>query len=204
MKILNIADSREWLVIDHEDGTEPEELPVKEFVDIYGYSPLAEAEQRLEEAMEAYRDTLDPVEVYWDTFIDLCDTVGDIISWTAIANNAEDGIYPVQQVVHHYFGHDLTHVDEAIAHARAHARKALRDFEEIGMNKFSFKPMDEAGAIRFKRFLANKDRRRYVKQWAQKYRDRKEVLSAGELMRQSYRKQKSLWPEEWHEHGCPY
>ena len=204
MKILNIADSREWLVVDHEDGTDPEDMLVKEFIDTYGYSPLAETEQRLEEAMEAYKETLDPVEVYWDTLVDICDTVDDILAWTAPADNADNGGYAAQEVVHNYFEHDLTHVDEAVAHAQAHAKKALRDLEEIGRNKFGFKPMSENGKNSFKQFIANNKRRTYVLNWAKKYRAQGEVLSIGELMRQSYRKQKSLWPEEWREKGCPY
>lgn len=197
MKVMNISDDGQWVVIDRENGMSPEELALDEFIAIYGHSPL-------EEIATLEMNELTPVELYWAAFIDLCDTVGKIKAWRAIAKNAADGVLPVQKVVHKYFGHDSLNVEQAIAYAEAHLKKSIRDLEKVGSKYFSLKPFSDRDRENLLEILENDRRRNYIRDWSRKYLEMGEVLSARELVIQSYRKQKSLWPESWKKTGCPY
>ena len=205
-----LSDDGQSVTVVHSNGEE-EYLSVEEFEEDYGFSPLEEEnsvswEALADEEADAYdiqAEILTPEDLYWERFDDLCDTVGRIMAYKAIIRNDEDGVYPVQQAVHNYFDHDLLHVDQSIAMAQAHARKVLRDFEQVGIS-LGLKPISERGKYLVKRFLTIRERRQYVRDWGRKYAERGEIVDIGELMRQSYRKQRSLWPESWKKDGCPF
>ncbi len=198
MKVMDISGNRQWVIVDREDGMSPEELTFDEFVEIYGYNPLEE------DAEDSEMDKLTPVELYWTVFIELSNTVGKIKAWRAIVRNAEDGILSAQKVVYGYFSNDPLNVERAIAHAEAHLEKTVKDLETIGSKYFSFKPFSEKDRENLREVLENDRRRDYIRDWSRRYLEAGEVLSAREMVIQSYRKQKSLWPESWKKDGCPY
>lgn len=200
-----ISDDGRSVVVVHDNGSE-DQLSIEEFEATYGFNPLEEEGSFQDKELEFEEDdksNLSPEELYWDLFDDLCETTGSIMSWRAIIANAENGVFPAQEVVHNCFGHDVINVDQAIACAQAHARKVLRDFEQVGIS-LGLKPISEHGKHEIKRFLAIRERRQYVRDWGRKYAERGEIVDIGELMRQSYRRQKSLWPESWKRDGCPF
>ena len=203
-----ISDDGQNVTIVHNDGRE-EHLSVEEFEEYYGFSPLEEETSTNWDCLgdgdldyyEIQAEILSPEELYWERFDTLCKTVGRVMARRAILRNADE--HEVRVVVHDYYDHDLLHVHQSLVYAEAHAERVLNDFEMVGIN-LGLKPISRHGKELILKFLGDGKRRRYVRDWGRKYRDQGQIVDIGELMRQSYRQQKSLWPESWRENGCPY
>lgn len=199
MAEMHVSEDRKSVMIVDDLGGE-EQLSIEEFISCYGYNPAEEIESILETKSEQEAARID---LYWGKFLELCRVAGKIMSNISIINNTEKGIYPVQVVVHDYFNGELTNVDSSVGKLYGYYQKTLSEFETLS-GDLGYQPFADTDRERLWWFLILRKRREYVRKWARIYRKAGFAISPREIIVQSYRKQKSLWPKKWKEQGCPY
>ncbi|MBO7657249.1 hypothetical protein J6S55_01215 [Candidatus Saccharibacteria bacterium] len=164
----------------------------EEFAEMYGEDALPQkpGEFDEEEFCEEEPDEEKPdkedhaptdIDLYYDTLVNFLNSVGSYLHLKKLGVNADEGIFPAQKVVREY-GHEGAQFDIELDARKCRYLNYLRKLSDVG-DKIGFSPIDEASKRTILSFVANRDRRRYIRDSARVAQKRCDLVSISGLIR---------------------
>lgn len=179
MKIIISEDYGTVMVF---EGETEEQFTMEEFIDAYGEDALPSKPEKIPNvALEAYEDKA--IQAHNLAFMEFLDAVGKYVHFKKLTENAEDGVYPAQEVAYRYgytnrFEQELYDRDQ----------KRWRKLEQLSLasQQAGFLPLNEDGKRKVMAFFEDGDRRRYARDNLRRLAKQEETLSVADLMRKRY------------------
>ena len=182
-----VSDNRETVVVI--DGETEEQLTTREFIKIYGEDKLPKEKSGLpdKETRAMIEEIHKSERSYLNLFLEFLDADGKYIHLFKLQQNAQDGVYPVQQVAYQY-GH-VGIFDQELDDRNRGRWSKLRALN-VASQCAGYLPMDEAGMQKVMNFFEDSDRRRYVRDNIRRMLKNDECMSIADLMQKRYQVEK--------------
>ena len=128
--------------------------------------------------------TLEQKHCYYGVLLGFLYAVGNHQAYLKMGINDEEGVYPVQKMLHEYGMKGR--IDEEIRISNNTRHKALENLDKWSKN-VGFLPMSVEGKEKVMKFFEDEPRRDYVRKRVQKCFRTGELLSVADLMKIRYK-----------------
>lgn len=171
-----VSDDKTMVVV--LDGEKEEQLTMEEFISSYGEDMLLNVSKNDKRELE---------ERYLNVFLEFLRAEGKYVYFLKLRQNAEDGIYPAQEVAYRY---GYTDIFDQELYDRNKQRKLRLRALNIASQRAGYLPMDNTGMEKVLTFFEDTDRRRYARDNIRRMLKNGECMSIADLMRKRYQVEK--------------
>lgn len=167
-------DARSGIIVVLADG-EAEEFTIEEFVAYYGEEALPITP---EEAAFAKK-----IDSYYCSGEEMCAAIGSFASAVKLKANADEGVFPCQEVIYNYYGKQgdaNTHLDQEIESRGHKSIRAIHAFDRLSQ-EVGFKPMSDQDVERLFKLLYDEPFRRRFLEQLRRHHKKGDLVSARDI-----------------------